>query len=244
MKLVFTRVLSKMSAATLVSAAALAGSAGQAEAQFFFSPFYGRMHYYQAPHRPYFPQQVHPAEEMTPREIVGAVSRQGFRDVSKPRYEDDVAVLTARGRDGRRMMLEVDVFSGRIVGGQALRQPPPERRQLVQRAPDQGAAVRRGVPEQRRDVRTTPDAAPGARPPTTVRREPLLPPQPQQSRPAPRTEPKPQPPTAQQAQPGTRTAPRRIDITPPAALDDAAPVRPPAAPPGPPINSVPPAGLE
>jgi hypothetical protein len=227
----------------LVPAAALAaglftvGAPTAAEAQFFYHSYHRPFQFYLNYGRPH--HQTPLAEELTPREIVISVSRYGFRDISRPSYADDVAIVTATARDGRRMKLEVDIFSGRIVDTFPIRQ---ERRQLAQRAPDQGAAVRRGVPEQRRDVRGAPE--PGARPPTTVRREPLLPPQPQQSRPAPRTEPRPQPPVAvQQPTPGTRTEPRRIDITPPAALDDVRPPAP-AAPSGPPINSVPPAGLE
>jgi hypothetical protein len=236
-----TRVLSQLAPAAVLATGLLAvGAPTAAQAQFFYHSFqrpfqfylnYGRPHHHGMPL----------AEELTPREIMHAVSRYGFRDISRPSYGDDVAIVTATARDGRRLRLEVDVFSGRIVDTFPLRQ---DRRQLAQRAPDQGAAVRRGVPEQRRDVRTAPETAPASRPPTTVRREPLLPPQPQQTRPAPGTEPRPQPPVArQQPAPGAPAGPRRIDITPPAALDEARPPLP-AAPSGPPINSVPPAGLE
>jgi hypothetical protein len=234
-----SRVLSNLALAGVAALGIGAAAAPTpAEAQFFFHPYYRPFHYEFSLGRPhYFRPPV--ATELTPREIVAAAHRQGFRNASRPYYEDDVAVLTATSRDGRRVRLEVDILSGRIVDAVVLR---GERRELAQRAPDQGAAVRRAVPEQRRDVRAAPEPL---RPPTTVRREPLLPPQ--QSRPAPKAEPRPQPPTAQQSRPqppaaGTREQPRRIEMTPPAALDE---VRPPAPPPaGPPINSVPPAGLE
>lgn len=236
-----TRRLSKTSAAAILAGGLLAiGAPGTAQAQFFFHSYYRPFQYHLNLGRP-FHHELPIAEELTPREIVASVSRHGFRDVSRPAYEDDVAIVTATGRDGRRMKLEVDVFSGRIVDQLPVR---PERRKLAQRAPDQGAAVRRGVPEQRRDVRIAPEPTPATRPPTTVRREPMLPPQPGQVRPAPKAEPRPQPPTAQQVPPaGTRATPRRIEMTPPAPLDD---VRPPAPsqPPGPPIGSVPPAALE
>jgi hypothetical protein len=212
-----------------------------AQAQFFFGapifrPFVHRPHYFVYPHDH--------DEELTPREIVLAVQDYGFRDATRPVYRADVALLSATDRDGRRLRLTVDVYSGRILSAQPL--PGQHRDRLAQRAPDQGAAVRRGVPESRQDARATPD-----RPPTTVRREPMLPPQPPQAQPPratpermrPAQQPAPRPPAAR-AEPGTRNQPRRIDITPPAALDEVRPVPAPAQPSGPPINSVPPVGLE
>ncbi len=215
-----------------------AASAAPAAAQFFYDAPYHRPHFF----RPFFgPQFLRPpvmAEELTPGEVAAVVRGHGFRDASRPRFEDDVALVTATDRNGNRLRLSIDLYSGRIVEAEPLR---PQRERLVQRAPDQGAAVRRGVPETREDVRAAPD-----RPPTTVRREPMLPPQPQREAKPPRATPPPrpaQPPTAGVA-PGTKIQPRRIEITPPAALDDVK--RPPAAaaPTGPPINSVPPAALE
>jgi hypothetical protein len=235
------RILSGFSLAALTAGGFLAAAAPTpAAAQFFHHPHHRPMQFHLNFGRPHYIQPP-VVDELTPRDIVMAVGRYGFRDISRPRYLDDVAVVLATAQDGRRMRLEVDLYSGRIIDAMAVRQ---ERRQLVQRAPDQGAAIRRGVPEQRRDVRAAPEPAPATRPPTTIRREPMLPPQPQQTRPAPKAEPRPQPPAAQQQPPtGTRTTPRRIDITPPAALDEVRPPAP-AAPSGPPINSVPPAGLE
>jgi hypothetical protein len=216
-----------------------------AAAQFFFGmPFY-RPHFFEPHfHRRNVYQPPVMVEELTPREIIHSVHRYGFRDVTRPDYRDDVVLVTATNREGRRLRLEVDLYSGRILDA-----APVTRHQLAQRAPEQGAAVRRAVPDSRLDARAAPD-----RPPTTVRREPMLPPQPQQqakpplARPQqavpPKAQPSPQPPTAK-AEPGTRAQPRRIDITPPAALDDVKrPPAPPAPPAGPPINSVPPAALE
>jgi hypothetical protein len=231
-----SKLVARLAGMVLAGATVSAAAPGTAEAQFFFQPPFHRPLGFYMMHRPhhYRPPVV---EELSPREVMAAVQRQGFRDPSGFRYDDDVAVVTATARDGRRFRLEVDIYSGRIVDTFPVR--PEPRPQVAQRAPDQGAAVRRAVPEQRNDVRVTPE-----RPPTTIRREPLLPPQPQQAKPPPKAEPRPQPPTAQQQPPaGTRAAPRRIDITPPAALDDVRPPAP-AAPSGPPINSVPPAALE
>jgi hypothetical protein len=228
----FRKVMSAALAAvagTLLSAAAPAPAA----AQFFYDAPYHRPHFF----RPFFGPQLHRppviAEELTPGEVAAVVRDHGFRDASRPRFEDDVALVTATDRNGNRLRLSIDLYSGRIVETEPVR---PQRERQVQRAPDQGGAVRRGVPETREDVRAAPD-----RPPTTVRREPMLPPQPQQeAKPPPRPA---QPPTAGVA-PGTKAQPRRIEITPPAALDDVKRPPAPAAPAGPPINSVPPAALE
>jgi hypothetical protein len=208
-------------------------SPGPAQAQFFFGlPFY-RQHYYQPPVV---------MDELTPREVIATVREYGFRDATRPVFRDDVAQLLATDREGRRLRLTVDLYSGRIVNA------VPARQQLAQRAPDQGAAVRRAVPDVKRDARAVPD-----RPPTTVRREPMLPPQPDTIRPRqakpPKAQPAPQPPTARAPAPvspvvpGTPARPRRIDIVPPATLDDVKPQAVPA-PSGPPINSVPVAPLE
>ncbi len=95
------RFLSK----ALLAGAAAAGLAAvvaptPAEAQFFVHPYYRPFHFQLNLGRPLY---VRPpvAEELTPREIAAAVARQGFRDVSRPYYEDDVAVVTATGRSGQ-----------------------------------------------------------------------------------------------------------------------------------------------
>ncbi len=234
-----SKLVARLAGVILAGTAFSAAAPGTAEAQFFFQPSFHRPFGFYMMHWPHYyrPPVV---EELTPREIMAAVERQGFRNPSGLRYLDDVAVVTATTRDGRRMKLEVDVLSGRIVDAFPIRQEP--RQQLAQRAPDQGAAVRRAVPDHRKEVRSAPD-----RPPTTVRREPMLPPQPQQAKPPPKAEPRPQPPTAQQTGPqppvGTRQQPRRIEFPPPAPLDDV-PSREPPLQPSPPGAVVPPAPLE
>jgi hypothetical protein len=233
------RALMAAAAGALLSTAAPA----PASAQFFFF----RNNFFR-PYQPYPPRPLPLDEELTPREIVDAVHRRGFRDVAKPVYREDVALVTATSREGKRLRLSIDIMSGRIIDAAPA---PKPRQQLAQRAPDQGAAVRRAVPETRRDIRATPE-----KPPAAVRREPILPPQPQQATPPRPPLAQPQKPVAQPPAPappsakveparpeiGTKTQPRRIDMPPPAALDDAGP--PVRAPTGPPINSVPPAGLE
>jgi hypothetical protein len=227
----------------VATVAALTGAPTAASAQFqvFGGPFYHSFSYRTHFFRPHVYQPPVLEEELSPRAILGAVHRQGFRNASRPVYREDVALVTATDRQGRRARLSVDTFTGRIVDLQPL--APERRERLAQRAPGEGAAVRRAVPDNRRETSAPAERSPAPRPPTTVRREPMLPPQPQQA-----TPPRPpvtRPPTAEAApvQPGTRAAPRRIDVVPPpAALDD---VRPPTvAPSGPPINSVPPAALE
>jgi resuscitation-promoting factor RpfA len=189
----------------------------------------------------YYPPVV--LDELTPREIHGSLLRQGFNNPSRPVYRDEVVIVSARDRSGRHVRLVLDVYTGRIVGSRALAPPPRPREQVVQRVPDQGPAIRRTVPEPTERSAVTPER------PTTIRREPMLPPQAAPPAPPrnrvvqPENQPTaaPRPPEAA-AGSGTRNAPRRIDITPPAELD-APPARP-VAPTGPPINSVPPAGLE
>jgi hypothetical protein len=190
-------------------------------------------------------------DEMTPREVVYSVRRQGFSNPSHPQYRDDFVVLTATEPGGRRVRLMVDVYSGRIVDSRPLahrsvqerREPARPREQVVQRAPDQGATIRRNVPDSEQKARATPER------PSVIRREPLLPPQ---ANPAQQRQPQilrnqnnlpvqKAPPEASVGS-GTKTDPRRIDMVPPAALEDV----PKAAKPAPsaPINSVPPAALE
>jgi hypothetical protein len=241
------------SAATLL--AAMAGGLAAvttptaAQAQFFFgAPFWRPYAFHQRPYY-HFARPQFEDEELTPREIVLAVQDFGFRDATRPVFRDDVALLAATNREGRRLRLTVDIYSGRILSAAPIQGPPPRERQ-AQRAPEQGAAVRRAVPDSRQDARVTPE-----KPPTTVRREPMLPPQPQtpprQAQP-PRATPErlkpaqqaPAQPPAAKAQPSTPATPRRIEITPPAALDDVKPAPAPARPASPPINSVPPAALE
>jgi hypothetical protein len=198
-------------------------------------------------------------DEMTPREVVHSVRRQGFINPSLPQYRDDFVVLTATEPGGRRVRLMMDVYSGRIVERRSLghrsvqeqrepsqaQDPRRQRDQVVQRVPDQGAAIKRSVPESEQRTRATPER------PSVIRREPLLPPQanPSQAAPGMLRSPKNQETPVPQAAPpqaavgtGTKTEPRRIDMVPPAALDDvpAAPKRAPGAP----INNVPPAALE
>jgi hypothetical protein len=219
-----------------------------AQAQFFFgAPFY-RPFFHRPPPHHHFARPSFDDEELSPREIVMAVQEYGFREATKPVIREDVALLAATNREGRRLRLTVDVYSGRILSAEPVPNQPPRER-LTQRVPDQGAAVRRAVPETRQDVRATPEK------PTVVRREPMLPPQPQpqprQAQP-PKATPErlkpaqqaPAQPPAAKAEPGARTQPRRIDMTPPAALDDVKPAPAPVRPSGPPINSVPPAALE
>ncbi len=186
-------------------------------------------------------------DEMTPREVVHSVRRQGFINPSQPQYRDDFVLLTATEPGGRRVRLLLDVYSGRIVESRPLghRSVQERREQVVQRVPDQGATIRRAVPDSEQKTRSTPER------PSVIRREPMLPPQinPSQAIPrqqiAPRNQVTPVAPvTPPQAAvgSGTKTEPRRIDMVPPAGLDDV-----PTAPrpvPGAPINSVPPAALE
>jgi hypothetical protein len=219
---------SKRLRAVMAAAALIAMSAGAAQAQWF------------AP-RTYYPPVV--LDELTPREIHGRVLRQGYNNPSRPVYRDDVVLVTAVEPSGRRVRLVLDVYTGRIVDRQAVAQPRP-RDQVVQRVPDQGPTIRRTVPEPAERSAVTPER------PTVIRREPMLPPQ--ATTPAPprgrNAEPEkpaaaaPKPPESAAVGSGTRTAPRRIEMTPPAELD-APPARS-VAPSGPPINSVPPAGLE
>jgi hypothetical protein len=105
---VLTRVPRKIFAAALVAGGLTASFAPTpADAQFFYHPHHRPMQFYFNLGRPhhYEPPVV---DELTPRDIVMAVSRYGFSDISRPRYEDDVAVVTATGRDGRRLRIEVD----------------------------------------------------------------------------------------------------------------------------------------
>jgi hypothetical protein len=211
--------------AALAAGGLLFVSTGMAQAQWFIPPRY-------------YPPVV--LDEVTPREVHGLVRRQGYHDPSSPVYRDDVVIVSALDPSGRRVRLVLDVYSGRIIDRQAAPQGPRER--VVQRVPDQGPTIKRTVPEPAERRAVTPER------PTTIRREPMLPPQvttpaPPRSRTVQPEKPvaPPRPPEAAVGS-GTREAPRRIDMVPPAELD-APPARP-AAPAGPPINSVPPAGLE
>ncbi len=213
--------------AALVAGAFLTLSVGVAQAQWF------------AP-RTFYPPVV--LDELTPREIHGRVQREGYSSPSRPVYRDDVVLVTAVEPSGRRVRLVLDVYTGRIVDRQAVPQPRP-REQVVQRVPDQGPTIRRTVPEPTERSAVTPER------PTIIRREPLLPPQPPSASPPRGRVAVPEKPAVETPRPpeaavgsGTRTTPRRIEMTPPAELD-APPVRQPV-PSGPPINSVPPAGLE
>jgi hypothetical protein len=190
-------------------------------------------------------------DEMTPREVVHSVRRQGFSNPSQPQYRDDFVLLTATEPGGRRVRLTVDVYSGRIVDSRPLahrsvqerREPARPREQIVQRVPDQGATIRRNLPDNAQKTRATPER------PSVIGREPLLPPQTNPARPRQQQLLKEQEsPAARKAPPeatvgsGTRNQPRRIDMVPPAALEDVPKTIAPA--PGAPINSVPPAALE
>ena len=189
-------------------------------------------------------------DELTPREVSQIVYSQGYRQPSRPVYRDDVVIVAAVAPSGQRVRLVLDVYSGRIVDRlSAPQERPKPREQVVQRVPDQGSSIRRTVPDTAERARAAPER------PSTIKREPMLPPQPslpQQSRP---TQEKllPQKPVTGQpnapAQPpqasigsGTKAAPRRVDMVPPAELDSAIPTA--KLPTGAPINSVPPAGLE
>lgn len=212
--------------AALAAGGLLFVSTGIAQAQWFMPPRY-------------YPPVV--MDEVTPREVHGLVRRQGYRNPSSPVYRDDVVIVSAQDPSGRRVRLVLDVYSGRIIDRQASPQSPRER--VVQRVPDQGPAIKRAVPDPTERSSATPER------PTTIRREPMLPPQvttpaPPRSRivqPEKPVSPPQRPPEAAVGS-GTREAPRRIDMVPPAELD-APPARP-VAPAGPPINSVPPAGFE
>lgn len=200
-------------------------SVGGAQAQWF------------AP-RTYQPPVV--LEELTPREVLGRVRSLGYSSPSKPDYRDDVVIVSATDPAGQRFRLVLDVFSGRVIDRTVAPQP---RQSVVQRAPDQGATIRSLVPEQAERTRAAPEK------PQTIPREPVKPPQ--SAKPAlPKTNivppekpvEAPKPPEASVGT-GTRDQPRRIDITPPAPLD--APVEAPKTQPAkPPINAVPPVGLE
>jgi hypothetical protein len=211
--------------AALAASVLVLSSAGVAQAQ-WFAPRY------------YQPPIV--LDELTPREILGRVRNLGYSSPSRPEYRDDVVIVSATDTSGRRFRLVLDAYSGRLVERFAAPQP---RQNIVQRTPDQGATIRNTVPEQTERTVATPDR------PTTIRREPILPPQtttptPPKSRIVQPEKPveAPKPPEASVGT-GTRDQPRRIDITPPAALD-APPERPKAPSNEPPINSVPPVGLE
>jgi hypothetical protein len=199
--------------------------AGTAQAQ-WFAPRY------------YQPPVV--LEELTPREVLGRVRSLGYSSPSRLDYRDDVVIVSATDPSGRRVRLVLDVFSGRLIERSTAPQP---RQNVVQRAPDQGSTIRNTVPEQTERTRAAPEK------PVTIPREPVKPPQsatpalPKSSivQPEKPVEP-PKPPEASIGS-GTRDQPRRIDITPPAPLD--APVEAPKTRPAtPPLNSVPPVGLE
>jgi hypothetical protein len=194
-------------------------------------------------------------DELTPREVNQIVYSQGYRQPSRPVYRDDVVIVAALTPSGQRVRLVLDVYSGRIVDRlSAPQERPKPREQVVQRAPDQGPTIRRTVPDVSERARATPER------PSTIKREPMLPPQPAlppQARPSPEKPAQekllPQKPIAAQplapTQPpqasvgsGTKAAPRRVDMVPPAELDSATPAAKP--PVGAPINSVPPAALE
>jgi resuscitation-promoting factor RpfA len=212
--------------AALAAGAVLFVSTGIAQAQWFMPPRY-------------YPPVV--MDEVTPREVHGLVRRQGYSKPSNPVYRDDVVIVSALDPSGRRVRLVLDVYSGRIIDRKALPQQPRE--QVVQRVSDQGPTIKRTAPEPTERSSVTPER------PTTIRREPMLPPQvttpaPPRSKvvqPEKAVTPPPRPPEAAIGS-GTREAPRRIEMIPPAELD-APPARP-LPPAGPAINSVPPAALE
>jgi hypothetical protein len=242
------REMGMLKRSVLLTTAFLALSPMGAEAQ-WYGPYHGyHGGYHGGFFRPnvYRPPVVH--DELTPREIVNALQARGFRNIGRPAYGEETAAVVATDPGGQRVRVRVDLYSGAIVDRRRLPQ-------VAQRAPDQGAAIRRAVPDPVERTRATPPevqergrATPDK--PTVIRREPLLPPQTttpapprnnrvvQPERPAPAAK----PPEASVGS-GTRNQPRRIDIiTPPAPLD--APPDRPVAPAGPPLNSVPPAGLE
>jgi hypothetical protein len=232
--------------AVFAAGALLLGSTGLAQAQWFGFGYHRGYHggdFWQPNiYRPniYRPPVV--MDELTPREVVNSLRARGFRDISRPVYQDDVAIVRAVNPSGRPVRLVIDIYSGRIVDRQAAPQPQPQRPQVVQRVPDQGPTIRRTVPDSTEKTRATPER------PTTIKREPMLPPQ--TTTPSPPKNRVVQPEKPQQpAKPpeasvgsGTKAQPRRIDMVPPAELD--APPEKPRAPVGPPINSVPPAALE
>jgi hypothetical protein len=227
----------------LVACALSALGAAPAQAQFFgYWPGFGSYRTY---------------ELMSPRDIIASVREQGFVRPSRPVFQGQFYVVDASDRRGYRVRLFVDSYSGGIRDAVVLAEPrvvnvpratrprdQAPRRELqdrdpednvVQRAPDAGTQVPRTRPLPPAPVRTTP-----AERPEVPRAQPTQP-----RPPAPATQPRaanPQPAAPGSVGTGTREAPRRIDIAPPAPLDE---VRPqPRQAPGAPINSVPPAILD
>jgi hypothetical protein len=220
--------------------------------------------------------------EMSPREVREVLARFGYNRMSRPLYDDGLVIVEASNRFGDRERLILDAYTGHLLGRRAAPHralaPPPERPRgpAISRVPDapepRAVVPREPTPRIAPAPRPPREATPPverARPPTTVRREPMLPPPPQQDPrprvtvPTPAPQPRtvtpppaavPAPPPAATAPapgaapgvapgPGTREQPRRIELTP-APLDDAAPrPRAPSAS-QPPINSIPPAALE
>jgi hypothetical protein len=206
-------------------------------------------------------------DNLRPSEVARIIERMGYRQVARPRLVRDSYLVDATTRGGTRVRLVVDAFTGHVVDSflapqqvipqQVERPRPHPPRERIVRAPEgeDESPARDGRPQV---VPSVPRAEPPRqepRPPTVVRREPMLPPQappsaapaprppqPPQARPAtPPAAPAAQPPVAQQPGTGTRVQPRRIDGAPPppAPLDDAERFRREQAP----INSVPPAAF-
>jgi hypothetical protein len=231
-KMAMTTGVRRSIVATLASLSITLGSAGLAQAQWFS----------------YRPPVI--MDELTPREVSQIVYSQGYRNPSRPIYRDDVVIVAAVTPSGQRVRLVLDVYSGRIVDRLAApHERPKPREQVVQRVPDQGPTIRRTVPEVTERTRATPER------PSTIKREPMLPPQPAlppQARPAQQKLIPQKPPSTESVAPaqppqalvgsGTKAAPRRVDMVPPAELDSATPAA--KLPVGPAINSVPPAALE
>ena len=206
-----------------------------------------------------------------PAAVVDLVRAEGFRQLTPPVYRGDVYVLEATDARGARVRLFVDADRGFIRGGQvigrerAAREPPPRRRETARVAPiprdppifRAPSAPESAAPPVAPKILNTPDTRrPQPRPPVAARpapdspalTNPDAPPKvlitPDTGRPQQRPSAAPRAP-AQAQQPPRPAAPaaqpRRIEIGPPAALDDAPAQRRPAQP-G--INTVPPASLE
>ena len=226
--------------ASLAAGVLMMASASSAEAQFFgFRDDYG----YSEPYSFWGPHYRRPPivlDELQPSEIIGGLQARGFTRVSRPVYDEDVAIVRALNPNGRPVRLTIDIYSGRIIDREVA---PPERRpQVVQRAPGQGPAIRETTPETKTPARVAPEASPEIRrqpvtprqatPPAPPRNERIVRPE----KPAPAARPP-------EANVGTKQQPRRIEIAPPPAPLDAPEPAAPRAPEAP-INSVPPAPLE
>lgn len=177
--------------------------------------------------------------ELNPRQLMAAVSRQGFRPETGPVYDEEIAFLTATDAAGNRSRLAVDTYSGQIVQRRPL-QPRRDQQKLAQRVPGSGAVVATPPSTAERKVSTAPEKVIPVRP--DAAKSPVTPPplRPKALEAAPKPPASAKPAEAVAASP--KPAPRRIEFPAPAALDgigDQAP-RGPSAP----INSVPPAPLE